>query len=122
MWHVNVSPQLFLRSLQCLGREADIFQQCCNPEINGGGGWGVFNALLGWQNSATYGSVISYNVYWIVVIAGFLALRYHENNGHWPLMQAKEKKQADGEANSVESPVIEHASKEGTTQVRSLAI
>jgi high-affinity Fe2+/Pb2+ permease len=20
----------------------------CNPELNGGGGWGIFNALLGW--------------------------------------------------------------------------
>ena len=26
---------------------------CCNPELNGGGGWGVFNSLFGWQNSAT---------------------------------------------------------------------
>lgn len=35
----------------------------CNPELNGGGGWGIINALLGWTNSATYGSVISYNLY-----------------------------------------------------------
>lgn len=60
-----------------------------NPEIEGGGGWGVFNAILGWQNSATYGSVISYNVYWIVVILGFLAMRYNETKGHWPLMKPK---------------------------------
>ncbi|MCJ1335735.1 hypothetical protein MMC09_001008 [Bachmanniomyces sp. S44760] len=53
---------------------------CCSPELNGGGGWGIFNALLGWQNSATYGSVISYNLYWIVVVAGFLTLRYIEKN------------------------------------------
>ena len=55
---------------------------CCNPEMNGGGGWGIFNAILGWQNSATYGSVISYNVYWIVIIACFVAMRYHEQHGH----------------------------------------
>jgi high-affinity iron transporter len=36
---------------------------CCNPELNGGGGWGIFNSILGWTNSATYGSVISYNLY-----------------------------------------------------------
>lgn len=36
---------------------------CCNPETDDG--WDVFNAVLGWQNTATYGSVISYNVYWI---------------------------------------------------------
>ncbi|KAH7024676.1 putative iron transferase [Microdochium trichocladiopsis] len=62
---------------------------CCSPYINGGGGWGVFNGLLGWQNSATYGSVISYNVYWWVVIGGFLAMRHREVKGHWPLMRKR---------------------------------
>jgi hypothetical protein len=52
-----------------------------NPELNGGGGWGIFNALLGWQNSATYGSVIGYNVYWIVVMAGFIWMRISERRG-----------------------------------------
>ncbi|TGO16792.1 hypothetical protein BTUL_0024g00630 [Botrytis tulipae] len=56
-----------------------------NPELNGGGGWGIFNAILGWQNSATYGSVISYNLYWLVVIVGFLLMRYKEVKGHLPL-------------------------------------
>ena len=55
--------------------------------MNGGGGWGIFNAILGWQNSATYGSVISYNVYWIVVIAGFFLMRYREVKGHLPLLK-----------------------------------
>ncbi|KAA8573680.1 hypothetical protein EYC84_005257 [Monilinia fructicola] len=61
-----------------------------NPELNGGGGWGIFNAILGWQNSATYGSVISYNLYWLVVIVGFLAMRYKEIKGHLPLAPALE--------------------------------
>ncbi|EPS45422.1 hypothetical protein H072_658 [Dactylellina haptotyla CBS 200.50] len=51
---------------------------CCSPQYNGGGGWGIFNALLGWQNSATYGSVISYNMYWIAVIAYFLYMYFRE--------------------------------------------
>ncbi|KAJ5038930.1 uncharacterized protein L3040_006608 [Drepanopeziza brunnea f. sp. 'multigermtubi'] len=58
-----------------------------NPELNGGGGWGIFNAVLGWQNSATYGSVISYNCYWIAVIIGFVLMRYNEAKGHLPLMK-----------------------------------
>jgi high-affinity iron transporter len=33
--------------------------------------------------------VISYNLYWIVVIAGFAALRYKETRGRWPLMKPK---------------------------------
>lgn len=53
-------------------------RQCCNPGLNGGGGWGVFNSLFGWTNSATVGSVVSYNLYWLTVIVGFLAMRYSE--------------------------------------------
>ncbi|PSK49450.1 Plasma membrane iron permease [Elsinoe australis] len=68
---------------------------CCSPEINGGGGWGIFNSLLGWQNSATYGSVISYNLYWLVVIVGFVALRYKETRGRWPLLGRATKKTGD---------------------------
>lgn len=67
---------------------------CCNPELNGGGGWGIFNALFGWQNSATYGTVISYNLYWLVVIIGFIALRFKEKKGRWPFMKAKAVSQA----------------------------
>lgn len=52
---------------------------CCSPGENGSGGWGIFNSLFGWQNTATYGSVISYNLYWIVVIAGFLFMGWKEN-------------------------------------------
>nr|POE73097.1 plasma membrane iron permease [Quercus suber] len=62
---------------------------CCNPEINGGGGWGIFNALFGWQNSATLGTVLAYNFYWIAVIVVFLSMMYNEKKGHWPFMKAK---------------------------------
>ncbi|KAM7183077.1 high-affinity iron transporter [Rhypophila sp. PSN 637] len=62
---------------------------CCSPYVNGGNGWGFFNALLGWTNSATYGSVISYNLYWLVVITAFFVLRFKEVKGHWPLMKSK---------------------------------
>lgn len=33
--------------------------------------------------------MISYNVYWITVIAGFALLRYNEVKGHLPFMKAK---------------------------------
>ncbi|KAH8648646.1 iron transporter [Xylariales sp. PMI_506] len=55
---------------------------CCNPEVDGGGGWGIFNAILGWQNSATIGSVVSYNIYWLVIITSFFAMGYYERNGN----------------------------------------
>lgn len=56
---------------------------CCNPLKDNG--WDVFNALLGWQNSATYGSVLSYNLYWLAVIVTLILMTYEERNGHLPL-------------------------------------
>lgn len=49
---------------------------CCNPEKDGP--YMIFNALLGWQNSATYGSVISYILYWVFVMLMVLRAMYHE--------------------------------------------
>ncbi|KAK9459338.1 high-affinity iron transporter [Lipomyces oligophaga] len=49
---------------------------CCNPEIDGV--WMIFQALLGWQNTATYGSVISYNLYWIVISCVVVLLAYRQ--------------------------------------------
>ncbi|OTB03452.1 hypothetical protein M426DRAFT_321814 [Hypoxylon sp. CI-4A] len=76
---------------------------CCSPELNGGeGGWGIFNAILGWTNSATYGSVISYNVYWIVIMISFGVMRYREVKGHWPFLKAKESSAEQVNANKPE--------------------
>ncbi|EGV62449.1 high-affinity iron permease [Yamadazyma tenuis] len=55
---------------------------CCNPEKDHG--WDVFNALLGWQNSATYGSVISYNIYWLSLIVVISLMLFQEKTGHLP--------------------------------------
>ncbi|GAB1193086.1 hypothetical protein APSETT444_002289 [Aspergillus pseudonomiae] len=80
---------------------------CCSPLVNGGGGWGIFNAILGWQNSATYGSVISYNLYWLVVIVWFVMMRYREQQGRWllidPLVRRLKTRKADGCVENVES-------------------
>jgi high-affinity iron transporter len=82
--------------------------QCCNPNLNGGGGWGIFNALFGWTNSATYGSVIGYNVYWICVIVGFLALRYRETRGHWPLLKKRVEADSTGHDSVSSNDVEKH--------------
>lgn len=55
---------------------------CCNP--NKDNGWDVFNALLGWQNSATYGSVLAYVIYWIALIIVLLLMLFEEKHGHLP--------------------------------------
>jgi high-affinity iron transporter len=80
VWHVNVScasiDLLWMVLLTSLS-------QCCSPEIDGGGWWGVFNSIFGWQNSATYGSVISYNLYCVTVAAAFFVMRFREKHGSW---------------------------------------
>ncbi|GEQ67840.1 hypothetical protein JCM33374_g1506 [Metschnikowia sp. JCM 33374] len=58
---------------------------CCNPEKDSG--WDVFNSLLGWQNSATYGSVISYNIYWLFIIVTVFLMGYEEKHGHLPFLK-----------------------------------
>ncbi|OOF95078.1 hypothetical protein ASPCADRAFT_147146 [Aspergillus carbonarius ITEM 5010] len=59
---------------------------CCNPELGGGGGWGIFNALLGWTNSATLGSVIAYNLFWVCVMLAYAAMLYRERRGAIPVI------------------------------------
>ena len=74
---------------------------CCSPVVAGGGGWGIFNAILGWTNSATYGSVISYNLYWLAAIICFCYMRHKERHGHLrvfqPLLRFRWKRPDDSE-------------------------
>lgn len=63
---------------------------CCNSQTDGP--WMIFNAILGWQNSATYGSVISYNLYWAFVICMILSMAYKEKHGYLPVIPAKWQK------------------------------
>lgn len=58
---------------------------CCNPETDNG--WDVFQAILGWQNTGTYGSVISYNLYWLFIIICVSWMMYEERTGAVPLTQ-----------------------------------
>ncbi|KAL6941620.1 hypothetical protein ACO0RG_002755 [Hanseniaspora osmophila] len=55
---------------------------CCNGERDGF--WMVASAILGWTNSATYKSVISYNVYWLGIIAVFNAMKIIDKYGYIP--------------------------------------
>ncbi|KAM3546904.1 hypothetical protein ARSEF1564_000217 [Beauveria bassiana] len=83
---------------------------CCSPEVDGGGIWAVLNAVVGWTNSATYGSVIAYNAYWVCVMAGLATVRYHERNGRFPFPFMRAKKAAprsEGNAQSEASPLLD---------------
>lgn len=63
---------------------------CCNSQTDGP--WMIFNALLGWQNSATYGSVISYNLYWWAVMIAFYSIKQREKYGYFPLVPKRFQK------------------------------
>ncbi|KAF7334264.1 Iron permease FTR1 [Mycena sanguinolenta] len=52
---------------------------CCDPDNNlDGQGWSIFNAILGWTNSATLGTILSYVFYWLAVIVTLTAMKYRE--------------------------------------------
>ena len=63
---------------------------CCNGEKDGG--WMIFTAIFGWTNSATYGSVISYNVYWFILIGALKLLIIEERYGYIPFLPVKLQK------------------------------
>ncbi|KAJ8660256.1 hypothetical protein O0I10_004118 [Lichtheimia ornata] len=51
-----------------------------DPELNvdTNGGWQIFNAILGWNNTATIGSIVSYCGYWIIVSLALIYMYYKE--------------------------------------------
>ncbi|KAH9942897.1 iron permease FTR1 [Amylocystis lapponica] len=52
---------------------------CCNPENNlDNGGWMIFNAIFGWTNSASIGTVLAYVFYWLAVMVALVRMKYHE--------------------------------------------
>jgi high-affinity iron transporter len=62
---------------------------CCNGEMQQDGAfWMVMTAVFGWTNSATVGSVVAYNVYWVVTAAIFALLAYEERHGRTPWQPA----------------------------------
>lgn len=60
---------------------------CCNGLTDGW--WMVANAIVGWTNTATYGSVLSYLAYWLLVSAWLRARLYEERHGYLPLVPIK---------------------------------
>ncbi|KAI0463309.1 hypothetical protein LJB42_003331 [Komagataella kurtzmanii] len=57
---------------------------CCNGLTDGG--WMLLNALVGWTNSATYGSVISYIAFWVFIVASLKVRLFRERNGYLPFI------------------------------------
>ncbi|KAM9896097.1 hypothetical protein OXX69_010780 [Metschnikowia pulcherrima] len=60
---------------------------CCNGLRDGW--WMVANAIVGWTNTATYGSVFSYIGYWLFVSAWLRLRMSEERNGYLPFIPIK---------------------------------
>ena len=57
--------------------------------------------------------MISYNVYWIFVMAAFITMRYKETKGHYPFMKPRKAKAASiGETESRSSDMAATAASE----------
>ncbi|KAF9925728.1 high-affinity iron permease [Linnemannia zychae] len=48
---------------------------CCDPKSNDNGGWQLFNALFGWSNIGSIGSVVCYIGYWLIVIVSLVYMK-----------------------------------------------
>ncbi|KAI9193094.1 iron permease FTR1/Fip1/EfeU [Polychytrium aggregatum] len=72
------------------------YLNCCNPMLKTSDniGWQIFNALLGWNNVATIGSVVGYCVYWLVTIVSFSIMK---------LYRKRQSQSANSESQLVES-------------------
>lgn len=60
---------------------------CCNGLTDGW--WMVANALVGWTNTATYGSILSYIGYWLFVCVWLRIRLYDERHGRLPFIPLK---------------------------------
>ncbi|MCO5551725.1 hypothetical protein L7F22_005229 [Adiantum nelumboides] len=47
---------------------------CCDPE--GNNIWSLLQAVVGWRNEATQGTLLAYIMYWVFVVAALIGLRY----------------------------------------------
>ncbi|KAI8981946.1 high-affinity iron permease [Mycotypha africana] len=64
-----------------------------DPEANTGetGGWQIFNSILGWNNTATIGTITGYCLYWILIAVILVYMHWREkrqaidklNRGEW---------------------------------------
>lgn len=65
---------------------------CCYPEDANNGGWTIFNAILGWNNTATIGTLIGYAGYWATVSASLTFLKF----------RARRRERSQAERNNAE--------------------
>nr|KIR48719.1 hypothetical protein I312_01789 [Cryptococcus bacillisporus CA1280] len=95
-----------------------------NPDpgaVGTNGGLQIFNATLGWNNTASLGSIHSYCFYWIMVIIGLAVMKWHEGrltvfgrgSKAYSRIQARAELKRVAEAQAVEAGAAEGQALEG---------
>ncbi|KAJ9107945.1 hypothetical protein QFC19_002688 [Naganishia cerealis] len=52
-----------------------------NPEpgaVGTNGGWQIFNAIFGWNNNASIGTILGYCMYWIAIMVALIYIKWSE--------------------------------------------
>lgn len=52
-----------------------------NPEtgaVGTNGGWQIFNAIFGWNNNASIGTILGYCLYWIAIMVALIYIKWSE--------------------------------------------
>ncbi|KAL9939967.1 hypothetical protein V8E36_000672 [Tilletia maclaganii] len=72
---------------------------CCNPEdktTNSGGAWSLLNTLVGWNNTATVGSILMYVFYWLAIVAYLVYATWSEGRLRLALPSTSKKSGGSG--------------------------
>merc|ERR1711939_979034 len=93
---------------------------CCNPENKtSGGGWSIFNAILGWTNNATVGTILSYVFYWLSIIAALVYMKWQEGRLTKKQREAGAAKRAAAQRDDHDGAAGEKAKDDGSSETHS---
>ncbi|KAF9412124.1 high-affinity iron permease [Podila epigama] len=80
--------------------------KCCDPKDPNAGGWAIFNALFGWSNVASIGTIVGYVAYWLIVIAILVFLKLKRQRTARRLA-AERALNADNDTPSPDEPMLD---------------
>ncbi|KAF5318529.1 hypothetical protein D9619_010858 [Psilocybe cf. subviscida] len=94
---------------------------CCNPDSTfDGQGWTIFNAIFGWNNNATQGSILSYVFYWLAVVVVLIYMKFTEGRtklmGRESAAGARRQQARDAKARAPEEEKVSNGSMEKQNQ------
>ena len=76
-------------------------------------GWQLFNAVLGWNNTATLGSVLTYIFYWFCIVATLVYLKWEEGRVSFLGYSSKAYKSKHAAKDGLDSPPSGYAETPG---------